>query len=102
MAQTQLSLQPDSHQKFADLSLIIQNFTYRVREMTVTMEFKSAHLLQMTNGEMPTYHIYTFTNPKIDGIENKKGGILNHLGFFPFSVFALYALAAAMIGVNSS
>ena len=61
MAQTQLSLQPDSHQKFADLLLIIQNLTYRVREMTVTMEFKSAHLLKMTNGEMPTYHIYTFT-----------------------------------------
>ena len=32
MAQTYLSLQPDSHQKFADLSLIIQVLTYRERE----------------------------------------------------------------------
>ena len=28
-----------SHQKFVDLSLIIQILTYRVREMTITMEF---------------------------------------------------------------
>ena len=37
MAQTQLSLQQDSHQKFADLLLIIQLLTYRVGEMTVTI-----------------------------------------------------------------
>ena len=34
--------------------------------------------------------------------ENKKGEILNHLDFFPFSVFALYALPATMMGINSS
>ena len=70
--------------------------------MTVTEEFQSVHLLKMTDGKMPVYHIDTFT--KLLRIINKaeKGGILNHLGFFPFSVFVLYALAAAMIGINSS
>ena len=102
---SQLSLQQKviHTKKISDLSLIIQLLTYRVGEMTVTIGIliSSSSLDDKWRGANLSYlHIYKIL--RLMEQKTKKGGILNHLGFFPFSVFALYALAAAKIGINSS
>ena len=101
---SQLSLQQKvlHTKKIVDLSLIIQLHTYRVWEMTITIRILigSSSIDEKWKGpNLSYYNIY-----KICKIYNRKwkGWYLNHLDFFPFSVFTLYALVATMMGINSS
>ena len=62
--------------------------------MTVTKEFQSVHLLKMTNGKMPVYHIDTFT--KLLRIINKteKRGTLESFGLLPLFYFRPICLSS--------
>ena len=62
--------------------------------MTVTKEFQSVHLLKMTDGKMPVYHIDTFT--KLFRIINKtgKGGNLESFRLLPLFCFRPICLSS--------